>query len=141
MKGINIFLSDKIRLHPLEFTSDGLGMATGPYTILEPDVTDEVFERALFEAFTHSRSGVPRRALTREEEKAYYRALGIKSHRELGIGADITEENGRYTVTPVNKSGLFGKPVEAGKEELLPAVKKALALGTAMEKEGASKVR
>lgn len=127
MKAINIFLSDKIRLHPLEFTADGLGMATGPYTILEPDVADEVFERALFEAFGHSRSGVPRRALTKEEEKAYYRALGIKSHRELGIGADVTEENGQYTVTPVDKKGLFGRPVRVKKEELLDAVKQALA--------------
>ena len=116
MKAINIFLSDKIRLHPLEFTSDGLGMATGPYTILDPDVVDEVFEGALLEALAHSRSGVPRRALTKEEEKAYYRALGIKSHRELGIGADVTEENGQYTVTPVDKRGLFGKPVRVKKE-------------------------
>lgn len=141
MKGINIFLGDKIRLHPLEFTSDGLGMATGPYTILNTNVADEVFERALFEALAHSRSGVPRRALTKEEEKEYYQALGIKSHRELGIGADITEDNGQYTVTPVDKRGLFGKPVQVKKEELLDAVKQALALGGTMGKGRVSKVR
>ncbi|MCB0582659.1 MAG: hypothetical protein KDD10_25495, partial [Phaeodactylibacter sp.] len=58
-----------IRLHPLEFTSDGLGMATGPYTIFNTNVADEVFERALCEALAHSRSGVPRRALTKGPEK------------------------------------------------------------------------
>jgi len=141
MKGMNIFLSDKIRLHPLEFTSDGLGMATGPYTILDPDVVDEVFEHALFEALAHSKSGIPQRALTKEEERAYYRELGIKSHRELGIGADVTEENGQFTVRPVDKRGLFGKPVRVKKEELLGAVKQALALGGTIRKGRISKVR
>ena len=116
MQGINIFLSDKIRLHPLEFTSDGLGMATGPCTILDTDVEDEVFERVLLEAFAHSKSGVPHRALAKEEEKAYYQPSGIKSFRGLGIGADVIEENGQYSVTPVDKRGLFGKPAQVKKK-------------------------
>lgn len=128
MKGINIFISDKIRLHPMEFTSDGLGMATGPYIILDLDIANETLEGALLEALAHSKSSVPYRMLTKEEEKSYYRALGVKSHRNLGIGADVTMEDGIYTVTPVDKRGLFGKSIRVKKEGLLKAVKEALAL-------------
>lgn len=34
MKLINIFLSDKIRLHPLKFIVGGQSIAAGPYTTL-----------------------------------------------------------------------------------------------------------
>lgn len=51
------------------------------------------------------------------------------------------EENGQYTVTPVDKKGLFGKPARVRKEELLDAVKQALALGGKIEKGRVSKVR
>lgn len=95
----------------------------------------------MFEALAHSRSDVPHRALNKEEEKAYYQALEIKSHRELGVGADLTEENGQFTIRPVDKRGLFGKPVRVKKEELLDAVKKALALGGTIRKGRISKVR
>ncbi|MCB0616595.1 MAG: hypothetical protein H6573_31895 [Lewinellaceae bacterium] len=37
-------------------------------------------------------------------------------------------ENGRYTVTPVDKSGMFGEPVVVGQEELLKTVQEYLGL-------------
>ena len=56
------------------------------------------------------------------------RKVKLRSHKDLGKGALVTLENGRYTVTPVDKRGLFGEPVVVGEEELLKTVQECLGL-------------
>ncbi|MCB9265034.1 MAG: hypothetical protein H6558_08420 [Lewinellaceae bacterium] len=125
---ISLFASDKIRMHPNDTTVDGLGIATEPFLILPLDATDEELEKAIRECLEKSRNGVPHHPWRKEETAAYYQLLGVRSHKDLGKGADVTLENGRYTVTPVDKRGLFGEPVVVGEEELLKTVQECLGL-------------
>ena len=128
MKNISLFASDKIRMHPNDTTVDGLGIAAEPYLILPLDVSDEELEKAIRQCLEKSRADVPHRPWQKEETAAYYQLLGVRSHKDLGKGADVTLENGRYTVTPVDKRGLFGEPVVVGEEELLKTVQECLGL-------------
>ncbi len=128
MKNISLFASDKIRIHPNDTTIDGLGIATEPFLILPLDVSDEELEKAIQECLGKSRSGIPHRPWRKEETAAYYKHLGVRSHKGLGKGADVTLENGRYTVTPVDKSGMFGEPVVVGEKKLVETVRKCLGL-------------
>ncbi|MCB9053297.1 MAG: hypothetical protein H6556_28000 [Lewinellaceae bacterium] len=128
MKNISLFASDKIRMHPNDTTVDGLGIATEPFLILPLDVSDEELEKAIWECLEKSRSGIPHRPWRKEETAAYYQLLGVRSHKDLGKGADVTLENGRYTVTPVDKRGLFGELAIVSEEELLEMVRECLGL-------------
>ena len=56
------------------------------------------------------------------------RKVKLRSHKDLGKGADVTLENGRYTVTPVDKRGLFGEPVEVKEEELVKTIQECMGL-------------
>ncbi|MCO6476819.1 MAG: hypothetical protein J5I94_09385 [Phaeodactylibacter sp.] len=128
MKNISLFASDKIRMHPNDTTVDGLGIATEPFLILPLDTSDEKLEKAIRECLEKSRNGIPHHPWRKEEAAAYYKQLGVRSHKDLGRGADVTLENGRYTVTLVDKRGLFGKPVVVEEEELLKTVQECLGL-------------
>lgn len=122
MQAINIFLSDKLRMHPLEFTGEGLGMATGPYLVLEPDISEAELIQAIEELFTHSRSSVPARQLSSLEERAYYRAMGIATQRDLGPGLDISRVGEVYTLTPIDRKGNFSFAVlRAGEAQRVEA--------------------
>lgn len=128
MKNISLFASDKIRMHPNDTTVDGLGIATEPFLILPLDVSDEKLEKAIRQCLESSKSNVPHRPWSKEETAAYYKKLGVRSHRGLGRGADVTLENGRYTVAPVDKRGMFGEPVVVGEKDLLKTVQECLGL-------------
>ncbi|MCB9050453.1 MAG: hypothetical protein H6556_13580 [Lewinellaceae bacterium] len=128
MKNISLFASDKIRMHPNDTTVDGLGIAAEPYLILPLDVSDEELEKAIRQCLEKSRADVPHRPWQKEETAAYYKQLGVRSHRDLGRGTDIKVENGRYTVTPVDKRGLFGEPVEVKEEELVKTIQECMGL-------------
>ncbi len=128
MKNISLFASDKIRMHPNDTTVDGLGIATMPYLILSLDASDEELERAIQECLEKSRNGIPHHPWRKEETVAYYKQLGVRSHRDLGRGADVKLEDGRYTVTPVDKGGMFGEPVVVAEKELLKTVQECLGL-------------
>ena len=128
MKNISLFASDKIRMHPNDTTVDGLGIAAEPFLIFPLDASDEELEKAIRQCLESSKSNVPHRPWRKEETAAYYKHLGVRSHKDLGKGTDVTLENGRYTVTPVDKRGLFGEPVVVGEEELLKTVQECLGL-------------
>ena len=128
MKNISLFASDKIRMHPNDTTVDGLGIATEPFLILPLDVSGEDLEKAIRLCLEHSRTDVPHRPWRKEETAAYYKQLGVSAHRDLGRGADVALENGRYTITPVDKRGLFGEPVEAEEDGLVEMVREFLGL-------------
>lgn len=128
MKGINIFISDKIRMHPIDFTEDGLGMAGHPIIILDTDVSDEVMLKAIRNALENSKSGLPTRPITKAEEKAYYKAMRIRSKKDLGIGADITLKNGSYRIIEINEKGLFRKSTVVDEVNLIEAVRDCLKL-------------
>ena len=128
MKDISLFASDKIRLHPNDTTVDGLGIAAEPFLILPLDVSDVELEKAIQQCLELSKTNVPHRPWRKEETAAYYKQLGVRSHKDLGRGADLRLENDRYTVTPVDKRGLFGEPLEVLEDELLETVRKCLGL-------------
>ncbi|MCB9298252.1 MAG: hypothetical protein H6559_34845 [Lewinellaceae bacterium] len=128
MKNISLFASDKIRMHPNDTTVDGLGIAAEPFLIFPLDASDEELEKAIRQCLESSKSNVPHRPWRKEETAAYYKHLGVRSHKDLGKGTDVTLENGRYTVTPVDKRGLFGEPVVVEEEELLKTVQECLGL-------------
>ena len=128
MKNISLFASDKIRMHPNDTTVDGLGIAAEPYLILPLDASDEELEKAIRQCLESSKSNAPHRPWRKEETAAYYKHLGVRSHRDLGRGADVRLENGQHTVTPVDKQGLFGEPLEVLEDKLLETVRKCLGL-------------
>jgi len=128
MKNITLFASGKIRLHPNEITVDGLGIAVEPFIVLPLNVPDEELMKALRRCFEASRANVPHRPWQEEETAAYYKKLGVRSHKELGRGADVTLEGSRHTITPVDKRGLFGEPIEAAEEEMLETIRECLGL-------------
>ena len=115
-------------MHPNDTTVDGLGIAAEPFLIFPLDASDEELEKAIRQCLESSKSNVPHRPWRKEEAAAYYKQLGVRSHRDLGRGADVTLKDGRYTVTPVNKRGLFGEPVVVVEEELLKTVQECLGL-------------
>ena len=128
MKNISLFASDKIRMHPNDTTVDGLGIASEPFLILPLDASDEELEKAIRQCLEKSRENVPHRPWRKEETAAYYKHLGVRSHKDLGQGANVTLDKSRYTITPVNKSGLFGEPMVIDKEGLLEKVRECLGL-------------
>lgn len=128
MKNISLFASDKIRLHPNAITVDGLGIAIEPFFILPLDASDEELEKAMRLCLEKSQANVPHRPWRKEETAAYYKQLGVRSHKDLGRGANVTLENSRYTVTPVDKRGLFDDPVEVMVDGLLETVRECLGL-------------
>ena len=115
-------------MHPNDTTVDGLGIAAEPFLIFPLDASDEELEKAIRQCLESSKSNVPHRPWRKEETAAYYKHLGVRSHKDLGKGTDVTLENGRYTVTPVDKRGLFGEPVVVEEEELLKTVQECLGL-------------
>lgn len=131
MNGINIFISDKIRMHPLDFTADGLGMAGRPVLIFDLDIPDDVLLEAIQDTLHHSKTNVPHRPLTTEAERSYYQTMGVRSKKDLGIGADVIFKNQQYTITPINKKGLFGKPEEVSESSLVETVRECLGLFSA----------
>ena len=128
MKNISLFASDKIRMHPNDTTVDGLGIATEPFLTLPLDVPDEKLEKAIRQCLKSSKTDVAHRPWSKEETAAYYKKLGVRAHKDLGRGADVRLENGRYTVTPVDKRGLFGEPVEVKEEELVKTIQECMGL-------------
>lgn len=128
MKNITLFASNKIRLHSNEITVDGLGIAIEPFIVLPLNVSDEELINALRRCLEASRANVPHRPWQQEETAAYYKKLGVRSHKDLGRGADVRLENGRYTITPIDKKGRFGEPLGAEEEELLVVVRKCLGM-------------
>lgn len=128
MKGINIFISDKIRMHPLEFTTDGLGMAGQPVLIFDLDIPDDVLLEAIQNTLQYSKTDVPHQPLTKEAEQSYYQAMDVRSKKDLGIGADIIFQNHKYTITPIDRKGLFGKSKEVSASLLLETVRECLGL-------------
>ena len=126
MKNITLFASDKIRMHPNEITVDGLGIAIEPFFILPLEVSDEELEKAIRRCLEAPRMNVTNRPWQQEATSAYYKKLGVRSHKDLGRGADVALEGGRYAVTPVDKKGRFGEPVEVEEERLLEVVRECL---------------
>lgn len=135
MKGLSIFFdSKKIRIHPNAYTDNGFGRAIPPFLTLHANISNEEFRANIQETLTHSKSGVPFKMPSGQEVKAYFEALGVHSNRQLGIGVHIIVEDEVYTVTPVNKRGMFGQAEKVEEEDLLGVIKELLGL---VEKEAA----
>lgn len=115
-------------MHPIEFTADGLGMATQPFLILDLDVSDEVLDHSIRETLQFSKTNIPYRSLTRKEEIAYFKAMGIKNYRELGKGLDVVLEDKFYKITPIDKKGMFGEPIKVTTTQLLQKVREYLGI-------------
>lgn len=113
-------------MHPLEFTADGLGMATQPFLILDLEVSDDILQQSIREAFQFSKKDVPYRPVTKEEEKAYLTAMKIKAPRELGRGVDVVLEDKCYNITPIDKKGMFGEPITVDATQLLYKIREYL---------------
>ena len=130
MKGLSIFYNGKkIRMHPNAYTDHGYGKGIPPFRTLEAGLSDEAFGKNIQDMLDHSKSGLPFKMITDEEVKAYFKAFGVRSDRQLGVGVHITLEDSQYTVTPINKRGLFGEPEEVVEPSLLlHAVKNGLGL-------------
>ncbi len=128
MRSLSLFAANHLRLHPNAITTDGLGIATPPFLSLPLDVSEEELEEAVQQCLQASRSGVPHRPWTKEETKAYYQQLGVRSQKELGRGAQVEEKEGRYTVTTIKVGGLFEAPVEVEEAELLDTIRTCLGL-------------
>jgi hypothetical protein len=129
MKGLSIFFDGKkIRMHPNAYTDHGYGSAIQPFKILEDNVSDEDFTKDVQELLKKSKGGVPFKMITKEEVQAYLKAFEVRSGGQMGIGVHITVEDDQYTVTSINKRGLFGKPKVIQQSDLLPTVKNLLKL-------------
>lgn len=115
-------------MHPNDATVDGLGIAASPFLILPLDATDEELGKAIRHCLECSKSNVPHRTWRKEETAAYYKKLGVRSHKDLGRGADVRLEDGRYAITQADKRGLFGEPVEVGEKDLSKTVQECLGL-------------
>lgn len=129
MKGLSIFYnSKKVRMHPNAYTDHAYGRGIPPFRTLETGLSDKALGKNIEDMLDHSQSGVPFKMITQEEVEAYFKAFGVRSDRQMGIGVHITLEDGQYTVTPINKRGLFGKPEVVEKNLLLHTVKNLLGL-------------
>ncbi len=129
MKGLSIFYNGKkLRMHPNAYTDQGAGMALPPFVTLDVPISDAAFHKNIQEVLAQSQSGVPFKMATEEEVKEYWKAFGVRSDRQMGIGVHITREEGRYTVTPIDKRGLFGDAEVVAPDGLLNMVKKLLGL-------------
>lgn len=126
MKGLSLFHKNKkLRLHPNAYTKDGFGKAIPPFLTLDAEITAEALEGVIQEALKQSRADVPFQMVTPEETQAYQKAFGT---RQMGPGLHITEEGETYTLTPIDKRGLFGTPVKTYSKDLTARVVELLAL-------------
>ena len=125
MQNLTIYASDQVRMHPNHYDDHGLGRSTKPYIVLSLDVTDEALREAIEECLNADTSQAPEDKTPEE----YYAILGVRSQRDLGQGLDVVrEENGRYIVSPIDRKGLFGEPVEVADGELVRTVRGLLGL-------------
>jgi hypothetical protein len=129
MKGLSIFFDRKqIRMHPNAYTDHGFGRAVEPFKILEPTLSDEAFLKEIQDLLKKSKSSVPFKMVTKEEAEAYLKAFGVRSNNQMGIGVHLSTTDDQYTVTPINKQGLFGNPKVVAPDALLDTVKNLLKL-------------
>jgi hypothetical protein len=129
MKGLSIFFDGKkIRMHANAYTDQGYGRAIEPFRILDPSLSDEALLKNIRDLLKKSQSDVPFKMVAKEEVETYLNALGVRSNRQLGIGVHLTVEDDAFTVTPVNKRGLFGKPKVVAPDALPHTLKNLLGL-------------
>ena len=125
MQNLAIYASDRIRMHANYYNEYGLGRSTKPYLILPVDATDEALREAIDECLNADTSEAPEDKTTEE----YYATLGVRSQKDLGRGLDVVrEDDGRYVLSPIDRKGLFGEPVEVADGELVRTVRGLLGL-------------
>lgn len=126
-KSLSVFTSDRIRMHPNAFTEDGItGLAIEPYLVLPLDASDQQLTTAMEECLANSRNDLTIEEWRRDDSKAFFKAMGVRSQKAMGPGAIVLVEDGVCTVRPISRKGVFGKAVETDEEGLLGVVKGCL---------------
>jgi hypothetical protein len=133
MPYITLFASDKIRMHANGQTPDGLGIAMEPFLTIPLDATDDALLEAVQACFRHAGQELPHQPWAAGDTAAYYDKLGVESRQALGRGLDVLQEGSRYTLTPIDAKGQFGKATEVDEPGLLRGIRLGLDLGVAVD--------